>query len=294
METAAFRQVGARFMNKVFFRYIAKSFWGPFFFGLGAFALLLLFGTLFDKMNLFLKSSSTIGTFVAYLLYQLPYFAVKMMPIATLLAVLFALSGMMACGEWKAGMAGGWKQFDMVLPLVACAAGAGVLQFCMQETVSPWCYMRAEYLFQGKIWGRADWKRMARRDISFTSPPDVFVTAHMFYGEKGRMESVLVDTYKDGKIESEINAALGKWDPSARSWKFFNGVLIQYGAGPEGRPNTTAFETHSGGLRSPPDSVILERLVPDGVNIASILGRIRRLERVNALGIALHGYRRRR
>ena len=78
-------------MNKVFFRYIAKSFWGPFVFGLGVFVALLLFGSLFDKMNFFMKSSSDIYTFLEYLLYQLPYFAVKMMPIATLLAVLFVL-----------------------------------------------------------------------------------------------------------------------------------------------------------------------------------------------------------
>jgi len=43
-------------------------------------------------------------------LYQTPYFMVKIAPIATLLAVLFSLGGMMARGEWKAGLAGFSRQ----------------------------------------------------------------------------------------------------------------------------------------------------------------------------------------
>jgi lipopolysaccharide export LptBFGC system permease protein LptF len=269
-------------MNKVFFRYIAKSFWGPFVFGLGVFVSLLLFGSLFDKMSFFMKSSSDGYTFLEYLLYQLPYFAVKMMPIATLLAVLFALSGMIAGGEWKAGMAGGWKPFDMVLPLLACSAGAALLQFCVQETVAPACYMKSEYLFEGKMWGRADWKRLVRRDISFLAAPDIFVTAQSFDGGGETMERVLVDIYRAGKIATEINAARAVWDRSGRSWKFLDGVLIKYGSGPGARPRTSAFKTYTGELRSPPDAIILERLVPDGVSIADLAGRIRRLEAVGA------------
>jgi lipopolysaccharide export system permease protein len=269
-------------MTKVFFRYIAKSFCGPFVFGLGVFVSLLLFGNLFDKMNFFMKSSSDIYTFLAYLLYQLPYFAVKMMPIATLLAVLFALSGMIAGGEWKAGMAGGWRPLDMVLPLLACSAGAALLQLCLQETVAPVCYMKSEYLFQGKMWGRADWKRMVRRDVAFLAAPDVFVTAQSFDGAGGTMERVLVDTYKAGRVVAEINSARAVWDGAGRSWKFLDGVLIKYGSGPGARPRTSAFKTYTGELSSPPDAVILERLVPDGVSIADLAGRIRRLEAVGA------------
>ncbi|HOW89460.1 MAG TPA: LptF/LptG family permease [Elusimicrobiales bacterium] len=267
-------------MNRTFFRYIARGFWGPFVFGLGVFVALLLFGTLFDKMNFFMKTSSDLGTFLAYLLYQVPHFSVKMMPIATLLAVLFALSGMMASGEWKAGMAGGWKPFDMVLPLLVCSAGTALLQFGLQETVAPSFFMRSEYLFEGKMWGRADWKRLVRRDISFMEPPDVFVTARSFDGNDGSMERVLVDSYSGGRMDTEINAARAEWDGGARSWRFLDGVFIRYGPG--GRPHAAFFKARSGGLSSPPDAIVLERLVPEGVTIADIAGRIRRLEAVGA------------
>ena len=273
-------------MTKVFFKYIARSFWGPFFFGLGVFVLLLLFGSLFDKINFFMKSSSGFDTFLKYLLYQLPYFIVKMMPIATLLAVLFALGGMISRGEWKAGMAGGWRPIEMVLPLLICSVAAAMLQLGVQETVAPPFFMRSEYLFEGKMRGRDDWKRLVRREVSFSAGPDVFVTAQVFDGGEETMERVLVDIYGGGQVLTEINASKAVWDRAAGVWIFENGVLIKYGDRAGSRPLTSAFTKYSGPLRSPPETLILERLVPDGVSILDIAGRIRRLEAIGAPVVA--------
>ena len=269
-------------MNKVFFKYIAKSFWGPFFFGLGVFVSLLLFGSLFDKISFFMKSASGFDTFLKYLLYQLPYFIVKMMPIATLLAVLFSLGGMISRGEWKAGMAGGWRPFDMMLPLLACSAATAMLQLGVQETVAPSFFMKSEYIFEGKMRGRDDWKRLVRREVSFSAGPDVFVTAQVFDGGRETMERVLVNIYGGGQVLTEINAAKAVWDRAAGVWVFENGVLIKYGPHAGSRPVTSAFKSYSGPLRSPPDTLILERLVPDGVSILDIADRIRRLKAIGA------------
>ncbi len=273
-------------MNKVFFKYIAGSFWGPFFFGLGVFVSLLLFGSLFDKISFFMKSASGFDIFLKYLLYQLPYFIVKMMPIATLLAVLFALGGMISRGEWKAGMAGGWRPFEMVLPLLACSAAAAMLQLGVQETVAPNFFMRSEYIFEGKMRGRDDWKRLVRREVSFSAGPDVFVTAQIFDGGRETMERVLVNIYSGGRISKEINALKAVWNRSAGLWVFENGVLIQYGPADGVRPVTSAFTSYSGPLHNPPETLILERLVPDGVSILDLTDRIRRLEAIGAPVVA--------
>ena len=273
-------------MNKIFFKYIAKSFWGPFFFGLGVFVSLLLFGSLFDKINFFMRSSSGFDIFLKYLFYQLPYFIVKMMPIATLLAVLFALGGMISKGEWKAGMAGGWRPSQMTLPLLVCSAAAAMLQFGVQETVAPSFYMKSEYIFEGKMRGRDDWKRLVRRDVSFSAGPDVFVTAQIFDGGRETMERVLVDVYSGGRVAAEINARRAVWDRAAGVWVFENGVLIKYARKDGGRPVTSDFKSYSGPLRSPPGTLILEHLVPDGVGMLDIADRIKRLEAIGAPVVA--------
>ncbi|MBI4801625.1 MAG: LptF/LptG family permease [Elusimicrobia bacterium] len=268
-------------MNKVFFKYIAKNFWGPFFFGLGVFMALMLFGSLFDKMNFFMKSSSGFGVFIRHLVYQLPYFAVKMMPMATLLAVLFALGGMIARGEWKAGMAGGWRPVEMAAPLIFCSVLAALAQFAIQETVAPAFFMRSEHIFEGKLRGRGDWQRLVKRDVSFSAGDEVFVTAHIFDGGAGVMERVLVNSYKDGNLSTEVNAQKAVWDGARRNWEFYDGVVIKYGARGE-KPVTSQFRAFSGVAMNPPRDLALERLVPDGVALRDVLTRIKRLKAIGS------------
>ena len=268
-------------MNKVFFKYIARGFWAPFFFGLGVFVSLMLFGSLFDKLNYFMKSSSGFEVFARYLVYQLPFFAVKMMPMATLLAVLTALGGMIAGGEWKAGMAGGWRPIEMAAPLLLCSVLTGLLHFAVQETLAPEFYMRSEYVFEGKLRGRGDWQRLFKRDVSFASGGEVFATAREYDGGKGQMSGVLVSVHKDGALSSEINAASAAWDPARRAWVFRDGALIKYGARGE-KPESSEFAEYTGAALGPPGDLVLERLVPDGVAMRGVLARIKKLRAVGA------------
>ena len=267
-------------MNKIFSRYIARSFWGPFGFGLAVFCLLLIFGSLFDKLNFFMKSGSGAGLFARYILYQAPYFIVKMTPMATLLAVLFTLGGMISKGEWKAGLAGGWRPFDMIKPLLACAMLAGAGQFVLQETAAPDLYMRSEYLFEGKMRGRDDWQRLVKKDVSFSAGDEVFVTAHLFDGRRKSMERVIVSVYKEGRLSLEVNAASASWQQGVGRWAFSDGVIVKYDG--DLKPSTKRFEQYQSAITVRPENLVLEKLVPDGVSTADVLRRLRRLEAVGA------------
>ena len=271
-------------MNKIFLRYIARSFWAPFGFGLGVFCLLLLFGSLFDKLNFFMKSGSGAGLFARYIIYQAPYFIIKMTPMATLLAVLFSLGGMMEKGEWKAGLAGGWRPFDMIKPLLTCALLAGVGQFVLQETAGPDFYMRSEYLFEGKMRGRDDWQRLVKKDVSFSAGNEVFVTAHLFNGRLKTMERVIVSIYREGRLSLEINAAAADWQPSVSRWAFSDGVMIKYDG--DLKPTTRRFARYQSAISVRPENLVLEKLVPDGVSTWDVLRRLRRLEAVGAPAVA--------
>ncbi|HAT71893.1 MAG TPA: hypothetical protein DCS63_03660 [Elusimicrobia bacterium] len=267
-------------MKKIFYRYIARGFWGPFGFGLGVFCLLLLFGSLFDNLNFFLKSGAGAGIFARYVVYQTPYFIVKMTPIATLMAVLFALGGMMAKGEWKAGLAGGWRPFDMIKPLLACAFVAGAGQFVLQETAAPDLFIRSEYLFEEKLRGREDWRRVVKKDVSFFAGGETFVTAHIFDGRQKNMQRVIVNTYKEGRLFVEVNAAWAHWDEAASLWIFHDGVTINYDG--DLKPETKRFAEYRSAISVPPENLVLEKLVPEGVSALDVLRRLRRLNAVGA------------
>ena len=263
-------------MNKIFYRYIARSFWGPFGFGLAVFCLLLLFGSLFDKLNFFMKGGSDGWLLARYMFYQAPYFAVKMAPLATLLAALSALGGMMATGEWKAGLAGGWKPFDMIKPLLVCSALVGAGQFLLQETAAPGMYMRAENLFEERVRGRDDWQRLVRRDAVFSAGPETFVSALLFDGRTGEMQGVVAGFYRGGRLWREVNASAASWNAGAGRWDLYDGAILDYGAG--GEPAFTRFKTLRSELAVPPGNIVLGKLVPDGISIFDLSRRLRLLE----------------
>ncbi len=267
-------------MRKIFYRYIARSFWGPFGFGLAVFCLLLLFGSLFDNLNPFLKSGAGAGVFLRYIVYQTPYFIVKMTPIATLMAVLSALGGMLSSGEWKAGLAGGWRPFEMIKPLLACALLAGAGQFVLQETAAPDFFMRSTYLFEGKMRGLDDWQRVIRKDVSFSAGKEVFVTAHLFDGRKRVMEQVIVDIYRDGKLSLEVNARSAYWQAAVKRWAFSDGVMIKFDG--DKKPLARSFGSYQSAISVPPENLVIEKLVPEGLSSGDVLLRLRRLHSVGA------------
>lgn len=267
-------------MKGIFSRYIARGFWSPFFLGLTVFCLLLLFGSMFDKLNSFMKSGAGAGLFLRYIAYQAPYFAVKMTPLAVLLAMLFALGGMISGGEWKAGLAGGWRPFDMIKPLLACAVIAGAGQFLLQETAVPGAYMRAEYLFEGEMRGREDWKRVVKRDVTFSAGEEVLVTAHLFDGRRRLMERVLLCEFRGGRLSAEVNARSAAWRGDVNRWEFYDGVEIRYNG--DEVPSVKHFTSWLSAVSVPPEDLLLEKLVPDGISSLALLRRIRRLDAVGA------------
>ena len=267
-------------MNRIFFRYIAATFWAPFGFGLAVFCLLLLFGSLFDSLNFFIRSGAGAGVFLRYVFYQAPYFAVKMTPIATLLAVLFAVGGLMSRGEWKAGLAGGWKPFDMIWPLLACSLLAAAGQFALQETAAPDLYLRSTHLYEEKMRGRDDWQRLVKKNVAFSAGAEGFVTAGLFDGLRKTMGGVVASSYRSGKLAFEVGARSASWDPGGKRWVFSDGVLTAYEEG--GPPRIRRFERYDSEVTVPPEDLVLERLVPDGISIRGVLRRLALLKAVGA------------
>lgn len=266
-------------MKKIFLRYIALSFWGPFFFGLGIFTALIFFGTLFDKLNIFTRSDSGLNLFAWYLLYQLPYYMAQVVPMATLLAVLFSLGEFIKTGEWKAGQAGGYRPLTMVIPLLLCSAVVSVFHFTLGEFVSPRLYMESRRIYHYELKGRDDWKKMVRKDVSFFAGEGVFFSAGTFDGRNGRMNKVVLDVYKDGELSFEIAAQNAYWDKGSKKWFFADGALTKYGGA---RPLTKSFELYKSELSAPPKTLVFEELISDGTSIRKLLGRIDRLRLIGS------------
>jgi len=264
-------------MRKVFFRYIFFQFWPPFFFGLGVFSALIFFGMLFDKLNTFINMNPKLSLFVAYL-FCLPYYTNQVFPMASLLATLFALGKFLKSGEWKAGLAGGYRPLFIISPFILCSIIVSIFHLGWQELVSPPLYKKSQGIYNYKIKENATWNRFEKKNISF-SVPGYIVSALRFDGNKNEMQKIIADKYSKDRLIRQIVAEKGRWDSGKRKWIFFNGTVIDYSGK---MPRIKRFSSYESEVKIPLKNIIFAELKYDEVNISSLRERIQTLKKVGS------------
>ncbi|MBO4556654.1 MAG: LptF/LptG family permease [Elusimicrobiales bacterium] len=277
---------------KIFQKYIARGFWGPFLGSLAVFTAMLLLGHLFGNLYVFTKGEVRIAAFFKYILFQCPYFMVKIMPIATLLGVLMALGKVVASGEWKAGMAGGWRPFDMIKPLIFCSLMAGVFHLALQETLAPSLYLESEHIFRRDIRNKEDWARLVVNNVSFSAGSGKFIACGKFDGRINRMEKASLVEYSQngngkllgGQISYVLQAPSADWNAETHSWIFKNAIESSYKTGIF--PQVKKYDEKSVDVSVGPENLILENLVPDGINISGLTDRVKKLKLVGAPSVS--------
>ena len=138
-------------------RYLAVRFLKPFLFGMGVFAVLIFLVDIFDKMPRLLRSPAPLWLIMEYLWLEVPYWSVRTIPMATMLATLFAVTGFVRSGEWLAVQSAGFEPRRVFRPLLAMAAAVTLVSFAAQETVLPACYARAQRLWRERIHPEWEW-----------------------------------------------------------------------------------------------------------------------------------------
>lgn len=259
----------------IFARYVARRFLGPFLFGWGTFAALAFLGDLFDKINRLAASPAPAPVVLQYLLLQFPYWAVRVMPLATLLAALFAVSGFVRSGEFIGVQAAGLEARRFFRPLLWLSLAVAAAGFAAQETLLPACFGRSQHLWREKVYPRWEWDLF--QDVALSVDADRLLTASMFRVKDGTLERPVLDEYRDGRLARQLDALRGRWDPETGRWVFFEGVERRFG--PEGRPaGQSAFERIETSLALSPRELRPDRKKPDEMSFLELRELIGRLE----------------
>ena len=262
---------------RIFARYMALQFFRPFAYGLGLFAILIFLGDLFDKLPKLLKSPAPFYVVLQYLWLEVPYWAAKVIPLATLLATLVAVTGFVASGEWAAVQAAGFETKAFLRPLLWMALAVTAFTFAAQETVLPWCYARAQVLWHDRVHPEWEWNQYY--DVLLTGGKDQFITAHIFYPKEGKMERPVLDYYADGGVARQLDARQAEWDPAARRWIFEDGIERRFDR--DGPPHEKAFSRLPSDFDTPPLILVPRRKDPDEM---SLVETRRYLRQVRFLG----------
>jgi lipopolysaccharide export system permease protein len=254
---------------------MVRRFLKPFLFGLGLFAVLIFLGDMFDHMHHLMRSQASLWIILQYLWLEVPYWGVRTIPMATLLATLVAVTGFIQSGEWLAVQACGFEAGAFWKPLVWCALGVTALSFAAQETVLPACFHRSRQLWQERIHPEWEWDRYL--DVALKVGPDRFLSAKEFGVSAGRfIRPVLDDVGPDGEAK-QLDAKLAVWDQSAQRWVFQEGVERTFG---NGGMQEQSFSSKVSELDIPPRGLMPRTADPDEMSLRELLAYIRRMRRL--------------
>lgn len=256
-------------------RHMMIRFLKPLAFGLGLFAILIFLGDTFDRMNYIAKSQAPLWTILECLWLAVPYWATRVIPMATLLATLVAMSGFVQSGEWLATQACGLETRRFWLPILWTSLAVSLLAFTAQETVSPAAWARSRRLWREKV--HPEWEWTKYENVALLGGEDHFVQTWLFLPKDGKMERPLLEQFGAKGVASQLDAKTATWDESARRWVFHGGVRRTFT--PTGVVEQ-AFETEVSDLSTPPMELIPRPLNPDEMTLREVLVYSRRVGRL--------------
>ncbi len=274
-------------MNTIFGRYMAMRFLKPFAYSLALFALLIFLGDTFDKMNHIVKSKAPIWVILECLWLSVPYWAVRVVPMATVLATLVAIGGFVNSGEWLATQSVGLETKRFWTPVLWCAAGVALLAFAAQETVSPWAWAHSRRLWRERV--HPEWEWTKYQNVALIGGPDQFVEAWLFLPKDGKLERPTLETFGAKGVAAQLDAKYAIWSPSAGRWLFHDGVERLFA--PEG-VTEKPFKVYYSDLRTPPLELVPRSMNPDELTLREVRAQAGRAGRfggsVRELEVAGH------
>jgi len=101
---------------KILDRYLMKSFLIPFGVCVLVFCVLVLLGRFFDKMDIFVGYHAHLKDIIVFLILGLPFWLNLVLPVATMLALLFSLGTLYQRGEFTAFRSAGIPSWRLYLP----------------------------------------------------------------------------------------------------------------------------------------------------------------------------------
>lgn len=258
----------------IFTRYMALRFLKPFAYGLALFAVLIFLGDTFDRMNHIVKSRAPIWLILECLWLSVPYWAVRVIPMATLLATLVAIGGFVNSGEWLATQSVGLETRRFWLPVLWCSAAVALLAFAAQETVSPAALARSRRLWRERV--HPEWEWTKYQNVALIGGPDQFVSAWLFLPKEGKLERPTLETFGETGVASQLDAKYALWSPSAGLWVFHEGVERVFGA--KGVVETP-FKSRYSELRTPPLELVPRSTNPDELTLSEVRRQASRVGR---------------
>jgi len=197
---------------KILNRYIISSIFTPFITSLIIFSMFMFFGAAFEKLKFFSKSDYGIILLLKYLLSQTPFFVSTIIPLSLLIATLFLINSFMLTGQWKALLAGGYKPFDIIKPLLYFSLAIAIIHFIFNETIVSDAFLKSKDIYNRELRKKQNWEIGDNISNSFKIN-NTFIRYSVYKPDKKEFSDILIEEY------DRYNNPLKKIKASSMSWQ---------------------------------------------------------------------------
>jgi len=263
-------------------RYFLAEFLKPLFFCVAALIIIMLVSELMEHLDKFIAGKAKTIVVVHYLVSILPLRLLEILPVATLLAALFSLGNLSRRHEITAVMSGGVHPWRAVQPLLITGFIISLFALALNEYIIPPANRTAQRLYKMDIRRYAALKQSKYDNLTIAGKNGVFYAIGLLDADDNRLENVVVDTFIDGKLISQVQAQEARWADD--KWTFYRGALRNYGPDGLSLALQEAFDERAMELADTPEDLVPRE--PDADQMAYKDFK-RHLRRLRALGIPM-------
>lgn len=259
---------------KIIYRYIIREFFKPLFFSSTVFGGLVLISEFFRELGFYLENKTSFIVVFQYLLLNLPWWIIQVLPVAVLLAVLFSLGQLNRNNEITAVKAAGINLLTIVFILFSCAIFVGVFEIVLKERIIPVTVLKAEQIRHEKIKKEDYSVKSEFNDLVISLPDRARMTIGCLNAQKNSITQVIIDRFdEDFDLTGQTVAQTGYFDGS--NWIFENAVLRDFTKTPMEEVAVSSITVR---LPFAPKDFILAKLRPEQMTTPQFKNYIHQLD----------------
>jgi lipopolysaccharide export system permease protein len=213
-------------------RYLLRELAFPFLIALVGFLIFVLLNLILGLRDFMLDRAISLGAILGLLAYQLPFFLVLSLPVATLFAIFLALGRLVHDREIIALQASGLSLKRIVLPILIASLVISGFGLFLNDRMVPWANQRYQGLIRQLILKRAT--PQIQDNTFFKDPQGRFFYVKHYDRRSGQLEGIMVYDLTGaaylpelgGRYPNVIVADEGSWDGEV--WHLRDGVVHKY------------------------------------------------------------------
>lgn len=256
-------------------RYLLKGFLKPFGACVLIFCILVLLGRFFDKMGVFTQYHAKPKDILMYLFLGLPLWLNFVLPVATLLAVLFALGQHQQHGEVSALRSAGIATLRLYTPYLGMGIVLVLISLIGGLMFFPKVNYEARVVYRVKI-KQQEIGLYRREHVVAAGRNHRRFTIGWLDVEKNQMKDVVMDVFdRNARLLQTISAKEALYQNG--QWTFIKGKRIIYDPNEAGLFEQSDFEALPVDIQESPNDFALQDKNPEDMTGKEIIARIKRL-----------------